>query len=1056
MAKNTKRQAVGFRLKGGTALAIAAWFAACSVHAQQAAPVAKPDEKKAENAADKQADEKKVLDVVEVVGTRKSIASANERKKNAGTVTDSIVAEDVNQFPDKNVGEALSRITGVQLSRDFGEGNQVSIRGVEPDLNRIEINGMSVLSTTGGAGRGADLRELPAELIASIDVFKGITADLTEGGVGGTVSIKTRKPLDFKKLTIAGTLSGELSSSRSDDGVKPRASLLLADKFFDGRLGLMANLVYDKVLTRNDYARNTSWTFLRDWDNSAEKTTPSTSSTLNAINTYAGCSSSGLSSADVTNCQRQWYDYAPRISRYGIWTRDHERKTAELTAQFKVNDRFNIWGSHQENRQAQRLNDRNFGTDFTATTRLSSAGRAPVYAANGTVTTAGTCTGISSTATPAGMVVTDHHVTQYTVGNCLNVAGQGGQGAFSTSARDFALDINSKYTQAGFNMKTDNLEVEGMAVNSRSHYSSESNSIVLTQNAPGLVVNLDSQGLPHFTFPSGYSPNDASSYVQAQLQYRPSETMNKESQAKLDFKYKINHSFFEKAWFGVQTRQASSVQYNGGGYMASNGSNLTSTADDVNVLTANVNQTIVYDPLYTGTAQRPNDTQSYINSNWSTKYVTAAQMAALVNAVKGSSPGQFFKGYSGVSNLPSGWMSPNYANSTSYFDVSNFNHNNLFYAMGSDGKLYPQVPAFDVKEDISAGYLRLDFDTSLFGYEINGNFGGRYVQTKDVATGLQSYSVRVETSPGASTYNDRVMTNSIVSVNNTYHDFLPSFNAATWLIPNKLTVRVGWAKVMSRPAINLLVPAASCILGSGSAQFGGDGVDNCTAGNPDLKPYRATNYDLSFEYYPNRDSLLSVALFKKDIDSYIRTGVLRTNVDLFKNGMLWDVTQPVNGQGASTTGVEITARTAFTFLPGFLRGFGADANYTRMGYSYAPGTALTNPLDGSELTYPGLSKHSYNFTLWYDQGPINARVAYNFRTKYYTGANDVSGNPNFMDKTGYLDAKIQYRYNDHLSFSLEGKNLTDQAQTTYSGDLRRINELAYSGRRYYASVNYRY
>ena len=107
------------------------------------------------------------------------------------------------------------------------------------------------------------------------------------------------------------------------------------------------------------------------------------------------------------------------------------------------------------------------------------------------------------------------------------------------------------------------------------------------------------------------------------------------------------------------------------------------------------------------------------------------QMAALVNAVKGSSPGQFFKGYSGVSNLPSGWMSPIYANSTSYFDVSNFNHNNLFYAMGSDGKLYPQIPAFDVKEDIDAGYLRLDFDTSLFGYEINGNFGGRYTRTRD-------------------------------------------------------------------------------------------------------------------------------------------------------------------------------------------------------------------------------------------------------------------------------------------------------------------------------------
>ena len=76
--------------------------------------------------------------VVTVVGTRKSVASAIDRKIRNATISDSLVAEDINQFPDKNVGEALSRITGVQLTRDFGEGSQISIRGVEPDLNREE------------------------------------------------------------------------------------------------------------------------------------------------------------------------------------------------------------------------------------------------------------------------------------------------------------------------------------------------------------------------------------------------------------------------------------------------------------------------------------------------------------------------------------------------------------------------------------------------------------------------------------------------------------------------------------------------------------------------------------------------------------------------------------------------------------------------------------------------------------------------------------------------------------------------------------------------------
>jgi outer membrane receptor protein involved in Fe transport len=127
-----------------------------------------------------------------------------------------------------------------------------------------------------------------------------------------------------------------------------------------------------------------------------------------------------------------------------------------------------------------------------------------------------------------------------------------------------------------------------------------------------------------------------------------------------------------------------------------------------------------------------------------------------------------------------------------------------------------------------------------------------------------------------------------------------------------------------------------------------------------------------------------------------------------------------------------------------------------MTYSYAAGNQLVSALDGSELPYPGLSKNAYNLGLWYDQGMVNARIAYNKRDAYYTGGNDVSGNPNFRDATGYLDAKLQLRLTSQLTVSVEGKNLTDQAELTYSGDLLRPNELAWSGRRYYVSVGYKF
>ncbi len=1038
----------------GIAMAVAALVAAAPAWAQtapQAPAAAASAARPASPGAAAKADAS--ITTVEIKGTRASIQGSIARKRGASTVQDSIVAEDVDQFPDKNVGEALSRVSGVQLTREFGEGSQVSIRGVEPDLNRVEVNGVSVLSTNGSGGRGAELRELASELISSIDVVKGSTADLTEGGIGGTVQINTRKPLQFTKPTLAVVLSGETASARG--GMQPRVSVLLADKYLGGNLGLMANVVYDHVLTRNDYTRNTSWTFLRDWDFSAEKTITSLDSTAAGVTTSAGCAAL-TNATQRTECQRQWFDYAPRISRYGIWTRDHKRVSGELTAQYRFSEQFDAWLSYQANQQKQRLNDRNFGTDFAAVTRLAGPGNAPVYnAATGVPSTAGTCVPATTTATPPGMTVENHHVTEYTVGNCINVAGVGGQGAFSTSARDFALNIDSRYATSGFTFKNDIWKITGLLANSRSDYEAATNSIVLTQNAPGLKVTLDSQRLPHFTFPTAYDPESSSSYVQAQLQYRPSATQNAERQAKLDLQVSLDTPFISRVWFGGQARSGSSRQYNGGGYLASNGANLASTADDVNVLGANVNSTFTYDPLYTGTAQRAPDNQTFIASTSSNQYVNAAQMKALVDAVRSRSPGTFFGGYDGVSGVPSSWMSPDYNLAAPLFNTSAFNFNSLYQAPGSDGKIYPQIPAFDISERVGAGYMRLDFDTEVAGLPLDGNFGLRYTSTSVKSAGLYSYRQRVENSAGSATFTDRVVANSIVALDNSYNDVLPSVNATLHLMGGKLLTRAGYAKVMARPAINLLAPNVTCTLGSGRAQFGGDGFDDCTAGNPDLQPYRATKYDLSLEYYASRDTQISLANFRTNIGTYVRTGIRVPQVDFFGDGNLFDVTMPVNGKGARTQGLELAGRTALTFLPGWLGGFGIDANYTRMSFRYAAGNELLNTLDGTVLPYPGLSKNAYNLGLWYDQGLINARIAYHRRDSYYTGGNDVSGNPNFRDATAYLDAKIQFRLTKSFTLSFEGKNLTDQAELTYSGDLSRPNELAFSGRRYYVSVAYK-
>jgi TonB-dependent receptor len=981
--------------------------------------------------------------VVVVSGTRQSVASAIDRKKNASTVVDSIVAEDIGEFPDKNVGEALSRVTGVQLSRDFGEGSQVNIRGVEANLNRIEVNGMSVLSTNGTAGRGAELRELPAELIKSIDVYKGVLADQTEGGIGGTVVIRTNLPLDFKARTIATKLEAEHSTNRG--GVQPRGSLLWADKFLDNRLGLMANLVYDKVYTQNDYVRNSNWRYFRDWDQSPEKTNTSLNPAAAAVTTKAGCAA--LTGAAKTACDSQWYDYSPGVPRYGIWTRDHKRWSGEVAAQYRFNNELDVWARYNRNNQEQMLNDRNYVSDFGSIHRFSTPGPN------------GTCVEPAQGTTPAGMSFTNHVMTGFNSSTCQNVAGQGASYNFDTAARDFALNIKSNYRSGGFNWKRGDWSAEGMVAKTDSFYELHTNNISLAANIPGLRVDLDSEGLPKFTFPAGYDPNDSRIYTRITSQYVPSFTSNTEDQAKLDLKYRPDMPFFTTFYVGGRAAKATSEQYRWTGYLAAGGET-SATNDDIVVRNPEVRHEIIFDPLNTSGVPRNNGQPlpgSGLTANNTTRYVTAQQMAGLVDQIRTNTPGSFLNGYDGLSGYPNGWMTPSFANSTQFFDLSRYNHDLLRESIGSDGKRYPMPPQFAVEEKVRSLYLRADFAHQLYGVELDGNVGVRYSGTRTRATGLRSFRAYSRNqSTGARV--ETVVRNEIVSFDNEYSDTLPSFNLAAWFVPEKFVARLGWGKVMSRPAIDRLTPTVNCILNSGQSQFGGDGsADDCTGGNVHLEPYRATNKDLSVEWYPTRDSQLTLAFFRKDITSYIQSDVTIANQNVFGDGTLWDFKTTINSRGAVTKGWELQGRTALTMLPGWLSGFGVGANYTRMTYEYAAGQELLNPLDNTVLPYPGMSKNSYNLDLWYDLGKWNARLAYNYRDDYYTGAVDANAQlPVYAEKVGYLDAKLQYRVSDNLTISIEGKNLTDEAQYLNSGSTSRRNELAWSGRRYFIGAAYKF
>jgi TonB-dependent receptor len=199
------------------------------------------------------------LESVVVVGTRAAQRTSIERKKRSATAVDSIAAEDVGKFPDQNVNEAISRVAGVALDRgDNGEGQGISVRGNGMDATRVDIDGMTVLNTNGalsngvnaGGGRAADLRELPSAIIKSIDVFKGTTAAMTEGSLGGSVHIETRNGLDFDKPLLLFSTDGQQNSIT--ENWTPSGSVIFARSFLDDRLGVFANVNYSEFETTTD------------------------------------------------------------------------------------------------------------------------------------------------------------------------------------------------------------------------------------------------------------------------------------------------------------------------------------------------------------------------------------------------------------------------------------------------------------------------------------------------------------------------------------------------------------------------------------------------------------------------------------------------------------------------------------------------------------------------------------------------------------------------------------------------------------------------------------
>ncbi|OFA00030.1 TonB-dependent receptor [Duganella phyllosphaerae] len=339
---------------------------------------------------------------------------------------------------------------------------------------------------------------------------------------------------------------------------------------------------------------------------------------------------------------------------------------------------------------------------------------------------------------------------------------------------------------------------------------------------------------------------------------------------------------------------------------------------------------------------------------------------------------------------------------------------------GRDGKT-PADPysLYTNSEDTTAFYGKTRFGFDAGKVPVEGTLGVRVVKTELDVNGFSNIN-------GVPVPVNRNVSDT---------DVLPNLTVKASLT-DKLIARFNAGKAIQRPAFGDFNPGVSL-----GATPDGEGIYGGSGGNPDLKPVTGKNADLALEWYFAPTGSLTATVFKHKFENYIIRSLALETID----GNRYRMDRPRNVNKGQLEGVEFGYRQFFDFLPGWLGGFGMEANYT-----YLKGHLVD---DGKEVPFAGLSKNSYNIVGLYERGKWSARVAYNWRSKfvdtfnYRTLAAPVGPLDLIVDPIKTADASISYRVTDNLGFTLDMENLLDRTYHDYHGiasnprDIRRYDRV---------------
>ena len=198
------------------------------------------------------------IEEIVVRGERSRLARALEEKRAANGVLDSVVANDLGQFPDLNISESLQRVPGVTITRNLGEGEQVSVRGLAPQFTGVLINGMQAASAAQGDdgnityGRALTFDLFPSELFRGATIYKSPTASLQDGGLSATIDMQLPRPFDLDGFTLSST--AQASENELTNETNPGLSFLVSNTSADGRVGGTFQAAYAETLLHGELA----------------------------------------------------------------------------------------------------------------------------------------------------------------------------------------------------------------------------------------------------------------------------------------------------------------------------------------------------------------------------------------------------------------------------------------------------------------------------------------------------------------------------------------------------------------------------------------------------------------------------------------------------------------------------------------------------------------------------------------------------------------------------------------------------------------------------------